>query len=64
MTLPVVFVPGLLCDADLWAAQLAAVSADRPVVVANIAGADTVAALARAVLADAPQRFALAGLSM
>ena len=64
MTLPVVFVPGLLCDADLWAAQFAAVSADRPVVVANIAGADTVAALARAVLADAPQRFALAGLSM
>ncbi|MDR6288791.1 pimeloyl-ACP methyl ester carboxylesterase [Inquilinus ginsengisoli] len=64
MTLPVVFVPGLLCDADLWAAQLAIVSADRPVVVANIAGADTVAALARAVLADAPQRFALAGLSM
>jgi pimeloyl-ACP methyl ester carboxylesterase len=64
MTLPVVFVPGLLCDADLWAAQLATVSADRPVMVANIAGADTVAALARAVLADAPQRFALAGLSM
>jgi pimeloyl-ACP methyl ester carboxylesterase len=64
MTLPVVFVPGLLCDADLWAAQLAIVSADRPVMVANIAGADTVAALARAVLADAPQRFALAGLSM
>ena len=64
MTLPVVFVPGLLCDADLWAAQLAIVSADRPVMVANIAGADTVAALARAVLAEAPQRFALAGLSM
>jgi pimeloyl-ACP methyl ester carboxylesterase len=64
MTLPVVFLPGLLCDADLWAAQLAVISADRPVMVANIAGAETVAALAQAVLADAPQRFALAGLSM
>ena len=28
MTLPVLFLPGLLCDADLWTAQLAAVSAD------------------------------------
>jgi pimeloyl-ACP methyl ester carboxylesterase len=64
MTLPVLFVPGLLCDADLWAAQLAAISADRPVMVANIAGADTVAALAQTALAVAPQHFALAALSM
>jgi pimeloyl-ACP methyl ester carboxylesterase len=64
MSLPILFVPGLLCDADLWAAQLAAVSAAHPVMVANIAGADTVAALAQAVLAAAPPHFALAGLSM
>jgi pimeloyl-ACP methyl ester carboxylesterase len=64
MSLPVLFVPGLLCDADLWAAQLAAVSAAHPVMVANIAGADTMVALAQAVLTTAPQHFALAGLSM
>ena len=64
MSLPVLFVPGLLCDADLWAAQLAAVSATHPVMVANVAGADTVVALAQAALAVAPQHFALAALSM
>jgi pimeloyl-ACP methyl ester carboxylesterase len=64
MTLPVLFLPGLLCDADLWTAQLNAFSAGRPVTVANLAGADSVAGLAEAALAAAPQRFALAGLSM
>jgi pimeloyl-ACP methyl ester carboxylesterase len=64
MTLPVLFLPGLLCDADLWTAQLAAVSAERPVAVANLAGADSMAGLAESALAAAPQRFALAGLSM
>jgi len=64
MTLPVLFLPGLLCDADLWTAQLNAFSAGRPVTVANLAGADSVAGLAEAALAAAPPRFALAGLSM
>ncbi|MGL4967722.1 MAG: alpha/beta fold hydrolase [Inquilinus sp.] len=64
MTLPVLFLPGLLCDADLWTAQFNAFSAGRPVTVANLAGADSVAGLAEAALAAAPQRFALAGLSM
>jgi pimeloyl-ACP methyl ester carboxylesterase len=64
MTLPVLFLPGLLCDADLWAAQLAALSAERPVAVASLTGSDTVAGLAEAALASAPQRFALAALSM
>ncbi|WP_343712977.1 alpha/beta hydrolase [Inquilinus sp.] len=64
MTLPVLFLPGLLCDADLWAAQLNAVSAERPVAVASLTGTDSVAGLAEAALAAAPPRFALAALSM
>ncbi len=64
MTLPVLFLPGLLCDADLWTAQLNAFSAERPVAVASLAGANSVAGLAEAALAAAPPRFALAGLSM
>jgi pimeloyl-ACP methyl ester carboxylesterase len=64
MTLPVLFLPGLLCDADLWAAQLAAVSATRPVMVASLTGADSMAGLADGALAQAPPRFALAALSM
>lgn len=64
MTLPVLFLPGLLCDADLWMAQLNAFSAGRPVAVASLTGSDSVAGLAEAALAAAPPRFALAGLSM
>jgi pimeloyl-ACP methyl ester carboxylesterase len=62
--LPLVLVPGLLCTADLFAHQIAALRADRPVSVADPASADSMAAIARAALAAAPPRFALAGLSM
>ncbi|MGK9165069.1 alpha/beta hydrolase [Inquilinus limosus] len=64
MSLPVLFLPGLLCDADLWAEQLNVLSAGRPVAVASLTGADTVAGLAAAALDAAPPRFALAALSM
>ena len=60
---PLVLLPGMMCDARLFAPQLAAIH-DRAVMVAPITGADTTAALAEAVLAHAPPRFALAGLSM
>lgn len=62
--MPLLLVPGLNCTADLWAAQIAAFAADRSVVVADHACADTMAAIAEAILAEAPPRFALAGLSM
>lgn len=62
---PLLFVPGLMCDAGLYGPQIEALSRTRPVHVACIAqGGDTVAALASAVLDGAPPRFALAGLSM
>ena len=61
---PVVLLPGMMCDARLFAPQIADLSRDRAVTVAPITGADRVEALAEAVLAAAPARFALAGLSM
>ncbi|MCC6008705.1 MAG: hypothetical protein JJU40_13650, partial [Rhodobacteraceae bacterium] len=61
---PLVLLPGLACDARLWAPQIAALSGLRAIQVGQIAGADRIEALADAVLADAPPRFALAGLSM
>ena len=64
MTLPLVLLPGLMCDARLFAPQVAALSAEMSVTVADIGGHDTMAALAAAVLADAPPVFALGGLSM
>ncbi len=54
----------MMCDARVFAPQIAALSAGRTVTVAAITGADGIAALAGRVLADAPRRFALAGLSM
>lgn len=61
---PVLFVPGLNCTAALWAAQVADLGAGRAVMVADHARSATIAAIAADILADAPPRFALVGLSM
>ncbi|MFY1713629.1 alpha/beta fold hydrolase [Tritonibacter mobilis] len=61
---PLVFLPGMMCDARLFAPQIAALSATRTVTCAALTGHDTMAALAAEVLHNAPPRFALAGLSM
>ncbi|WGH79459.1 alpha/beta fold hydrolase [Jannaschia ovalis] len=63
MRTPLLLLPGMMCDARLFAPQIAAIR-DRAVMVAPISGAETTAELARAVLDVAPPRFALAGLSM
>jgi pimeloyl-ACP methyl ester carboxylesterase len=60
---PLVLIPGMMCDARMWDAIPAALY-PRPIVHHLPVGADTMAALARDVLRDAPPRFALAGLSM
>lgn len=62
--LPVVLVPGLLCSARLYAAQIPALWSCGPVMVADHTRDDTMTAIARRVLATAPPRFALVGLSM
>ncbi|MCB1408443.1 MAG: alpha/beta fold hydrolase [Rhodobacter sp.] len=64
MTLPLVLLPGMMCDARLFAPQIAALSAGRSILVADLSGADTIRALATRVLDQAPPVFALAGLSM
>ena len=64
MTLPLVLLPGMMCDARLFAPQIAELSAGRSLVCADLSRADSMADLAAMVLADAPRRFALAGLSM
>ena len=61
---PLVLLPGHMCDGRLWGPQIAALSGSRTIHLAEIAAADTMEALAAAVLRDAPSRFALAGLSM
>lgn len=60
---PVVLLPGMLCDARLWGPVMGAF-AGRAVLHAPLTEADSMDGLAAAVLALAPPRFALAGLSM
>jgi pimeloyl-ACP methyl ester carboxylesterase len=59
-----VLVPGLLCSAALWAPQIAALSDIADCTVADHTRHRTIKGIARSILAAAPARFALAGLSM
>lgn len=62
---PLVLVPGLLCDAQLWQPQAEQLAHVADIWIADHTRSDTMAGVARDVLADAPfPNFALAGLSM
>jgi pimeloyl-ACP methyl ester carboxylesterase len=65
VSLPVVLLPGLVCDHTVWSAQAAALSAKFDVLSwPHFYGHSTLGGMARAVLESAPDRFALAGHSM
>ena len=59
-----VLVPGLLCTRALWEPQIAALSDIADCMVADHTRHTTMAGIARSILKAAPDRFALAGLSM
>ncbi|WP_199090129.1 alpha/beta fold hydrolase [Bosea sp. ASV33] len=61
---PLVLVPGLSCNAALYAPQWPALADGRPILVADHARDDTLSAIVKRLLAAAPPRFALCGLSM
>jgi pimeloyl-ACP methyl ester carboxylesterase len=63
-SMPTVLVPGLMCSPRLYAAQIPALWQFGPVMVADHKRDDTLDGIARSILAVAPPRFALAGLSM
>jgi pimeloyl-ACP methyl ester carboxylesterase len=60
---PLVLIPGMMCDARMWGGLPGALH-PREVSHALPVGADRIEALAAALLRTAPDRFALAGLSM
>jgi pimeloyl-ACP methyl ester carboxylesterase len=62
--LPIVLVPGLNCSARLYAEQIPSLWQFGPVTVADHRRDDSIPAIAQRILAAAPPRFALAGLSM
>lgn len=59
-----VLIPGLACTSRLFEPQIAALSADRTVLVADHTRDDSIPDIAARLLREAPERFALAGLSM
>ena len=62
---PLVLVPGLLCDAQLWRSQTESLRDVADIWIADHTRSETMSGVARDVLADAPfAHFALAGLSM
>lgn len=63
-SLPVVLIPGLLLSARMYAQQIEGLWSRSAVTLANHTRDDSMAALARRILAEAPARFALVGLSM
>ena len=61
---PILLVPGLNCSPRLYAAQIPALWRLGPVMIADHRRGDSMAEIARQILAAAPGRFRLAGLSM
>lgn len=63
---PLLLLPGLICDARIWAPQMEALRASREVISVDdgYGNADSLGAMAERVLETAPARFALVGHSM
>lgn len=62
--IPTVLLPGLLCSPDLFANQLSTLWRYGSVTIADTARDDNLVDMATRVLKDAPEKFALIGLSM
>ncbi len=62
--MPIVLIPGLLCTVRLYREQLPALWGFGPVTIADHTRDESMAAIARRILATAPPQFALVGLSM
>jgi pimeloyl-ACP methyl ester carboxylesterase len=63
-TTHLVLVPGLLCSPALWSPQVANLRDIADITIADHTRHETMPAIAASILASAPERFALAGLSM
>lgn len=65
MTLPtIIFLPGLLCDEQLWRRQVSDLGNVAPVLIADLTQDDTIATMAQRVAALTSGQFAIVALSM
>lgn len=62
--IPLVLVPGLLCDAALWTPQTRWLADIADIAIGDTLRDDSLAGMAKRILSAVPGRFALAGLSM
>jgi len=61
---PLVLIPGLLCDGQLWSEQIATLGSYADISVADITQHSTISDMAIAVLDQVPQHFSLVGFSL
>lgn len=61
---PVLFIPGMSCSAEIFHAQALALWPYASVMIAAVQPGETVAAMTSSLLANAPPRFALVGVSL
>ncbi len=62
--IPLVLLPGMMCDARLFGPQIGALSGNQTLHIPPLTRADTMESLAANILQNAPPFFSLAGLSM
>ncbi|SES31633.1 Pimeloyl-ACP methyl ester carboxylesterase [Tranquillimonas rosea] len=61
---PLVLLPGFMCDARVWGPQIEALSPDHTILLLPLTRDESVEDMAQAVLDTAPERFAVAGMSL
>ena len=64
MAEPPVLLPGMMCDARVWATQLTVLSYERPVTIAPVCAGDRIEEIASGLLSSLPAKFALCGHGM
>lgn len=64
LMIPLVLIPGLLCDKALWGSQIEDLKSCADIIVADITEQSTISAMAAAVLEAAPAHFGLVGFSL
>ncbi|WP_394140128.1 alpha/beta fold hydrolase [Cytobacillus oceanisediminis] len=61
---PLILLPGTLCDHRLWGHQVQHLADIADISIGDITKDDTIKGMAKSILANAPEKFALAGLSL
>lgn len=61
---PLVLLPGMMCDARVWATQMTVLSYERPVTIAPVFNGERIEEIASGLLSALPPKFALCGHGM